>query len=289
MTHVRSLQYYDAVKTLQACALSCSSLRPVAQRKLFNYIDITIPHALKRGNLTALLCCFSTTHLATYVRGITIRGKNWYDPGDEPVSINIPELQKVLALVAGSHEYTTANGERVRQESPVTSLHLNGLIGTEEQCHDLATMFPRLQKLELWGVHCDDTPRGDVVACSGTERITALHGALREFVCRNGDIAVAFQRLFPDNLPVHLDAIKFDLDSDDMMPPWDDLIRRAGASLHTLTVAFTGVREPTRMSPRTSMLFHVARNLTECLVIPDSRFDLKHPFEGDRSTRYVRH
>ena len=247
------------LQTLQACALVSSGLRPVAQRRLFSDICITIADTIwQKSNLTALLCCFSTTHLATYVRSVSIITAKW-QAGHELVSVNIPELQKALLLIANCHGYEMVNGTLVRRESPVIYLALNGLSGSEEQIHDLATIFPRLQKLELWDLYFDLLPHGYQVAFSETEEVTTrtLHGALTEFRCHDSEIAIPFHRLFPDNLPVNLHAIRFDLYSggdDSAKQQWDNLVRRAGTCLHTFDVAFAGFEHPIHMSPRTSVI-----------------------------------
>ena len=291
MERIDKLEYRGALESLQACALAGSRLRPVAQRTLYRDLRITISTTLWGSNLPGLLQCFSTTRLAKYVRSISILADGYMVSEGTPVYINIPELQEVLSLVAGAHEYTTANGELVRQESPVTALELNEVRGTEEQIHDIVTMFPRLKTLELWSVECDASPSGDVVAFRGTEEVTTLHGDLTEFAWARSAVAIPFRRLFPDNLSVHLHTLRFYLDSDGTAPLWDELIRRAGASLQTLHIGFADGVKSIDMSHRTSIVSRVSRVVTliDYLVTPDSQFDLEHQFEGDTCGLSVYH
>ena len=231
----------------------------MAQRRLFSDIIITIDTTLEEGNLTALLYCFSTTRLATHVQSVTIVADGWR-PGYSQESVNIPELQKVLALVANSHRDEMVNGELVRQESRVTSLYLDGLRGTEEQIHDIATIFPHLRTLEFWDVDLNYTTDGDQVAFREIEGVPTLRSALTWFCCRSNSFKIPLQRLFPENLAVNLRYISFELATDGMKQQWDDLIKRAGASLHTIDVNFGEVDYPIHASRRTFMIRRTCRS-----------------------------
>ena len=145
----------EDLKALQACALANSRLRPVAQRKLFEDIQLSVGPTLKQGNIASMLCCFSTTHLAKHVRTIVIQADKW-EPGLNPVSVNVPELQKVLALIADCRGYEMVHGELTRRVSPVTGLFLYGLMGPEWQIHGLVALFPMLKELEVWDVDLED-------------------------------------------------------------------------------------------------------------------------------------